>query len=190
VEDDFLLAIVHGNSETRLHQKKTGGRCPGLRRTGHWIKGWALTRATLEPAKKLGQSSQVHGGADVEQGQQNLTRHLPESITRHAAGNQGIVMGPDRTVVIGERIVASLSVGDSPDSPAVKKIRLQHFAGQAGSGFGRSNAGIEALSGIGSAHAAGLFVSIQGQRINRKIIAPECFIKTSLQGLRLMMESA
>src|SRR6185437_4346450 len=144
---------------------------------------------TLKPAKKLWQPSQVYGGTDVEQGQQYLPREFFESITGHAACNQSIIMRPDRTVVIRERIVASLSGCNRTHSPAIKKIRMQHFARQTGSDYWGSNPGIEALSGVGGTNAARRFVAIQSQSIYRKIVTPECVVKTSLQLVCLGVEA-
>src|SRR6185312_5296151 len=99
-------------------------------------------------------------------------------------------MGPNGAVVIRQRIVARLPVRDGANSPAVKEIRAQHLVGYACGDFRRSDAGIEALPGVGGADPARDFVAIEGQGIYGKIVAPECLVKTDSQILRLVVQAA
>ena len=63
--------------------------------------------------------------AHVQQTKQDFSRQFFQSILRHAARDDGIVMRPDRAIVIGERIVPGFATSQSADSPSGAKLAAE-----------------------------------------------------------------
>lgn len=63
---------------------------------------------------------QIEKSAGVEETGKNLQGALFESVGSHARGDNGIVVRPDRSVVVRHRIEADLRCGDGSDTPSVE----------------------------------------------------------------------
>ena len=67
---------------------------------------------------------QINKCTDCEQGRKYFGSHVFESVAGEAGGDQRIVMRPDRTIVIRNRIVSGFSTGYRANSPTRVEIRL------------------------------------------------------------------
>ena len=113
---------INAQTETRLEQEKHRNRGPRLRTTGNRIQRRTFTGPAREPAEQLGQSMQLKKLAGVEETGKNLQCALLESIGGHPGCDKGIVVRPDRSIVIGHRIVSDFRGCDGSDTPSVKHI--------------------------------------------------------------------
>src|SRR6266705_6268433 len=113
---------INSQTETRLEQEKHRNRGPRLRTTGDRIQRRTFTGPAREPAEQLGQSMQLKKLAGVEETGKNLQCALLESIGGHPGCDKGIVVRPDRSIVVRHRIEAGLSGCHGSDAPSVKKL--------------------------------------------------------------------
>ena len=60
--------------------------------------------------------------AGVEETGKNLQGALFESVGGHPGCNEGIIVRPDRSIVVRHRIEADLSSCDGSDTPSVKQF--------------------------------------------------------------------
>jgi hypothetical protein len=102
----------------------------------------------------------------------------PVSPYRHSHGDQGVIMGPDRAVVIGHGIVARLGGGHGADAPAREEGAVRELVGDAGGTIRTGDAGQQYLPGVRGAYTAGLLGAVEGESIGAEIIAPECGLET------------
>ena len=106
---------------------------------------------------------------------------LGQAIARQPMSNQGIVVRPDRTVVITHGIVAAFGGGDGSHAPAGEQCRGQERRGHARGTLGGGDAREQAMSGVGRPHAAGPLIPIEGQGIAGQFLAPEGLLEPLLQ---------
>src|SRR6476646_4444920 len=85
--------------EAGLHQRKTCGARPSLRRTSYWIhrRPAATPRKTAE---QLRETSRFPVRGRAEQAGKNLQHCFFEPIARHSERDHCIVVRPHRAVVI------------------------------------------------------------------------------------------
>ena len=121
-ESEACMRGINAQTETRLEQEKHRNRGPRLRTTGDRVQRRTFTGPAREPAEQLGQSMQLKKLAGVEEPANNLQCALFEPLGGHPRCDQGIVVRPDRSIVIGHRIVSDLRGCDGPDAPSVKKL--------------------------------------------------------------------
>src|SRR5438445_13459774 len=85
-----------------------------------------------------------------------------EAIQREPQRDQGVVMWPDRSIMIRHRVVASLSGGDCANPPTGKhSFAEQSFSGQGGT-FCTCHLAKQCLTSICSSYTALLFDDIEG----------------------------
>ncbi len=160
---------------------------PGLGRAGHWVKGRAFPKPTLQPAEELRQPVQFHHAAHVEQGEQNFPRQILEAVSCKPARDQGIVMGPDRAVVVRKRVVTSFSGGQGADSPSAEEIGPKQSVCSSFSPLRTCDTRVQAVARVRRAYPAGPFLAVKRQGVSAKVFAPEGFLEmlAELSSLRL-----
>src|SRR5207245_9293779 len=83
-----------------------------------------------------------------------------EAIQRESQRDQGIVMWPDRSIVIRQRVVTSLSGGDGANPPTGKHpFAEQSFSGKRGP-FCTRHLATQRVTSVCSPHPALLFIAI------------------------------
>ncbi len=118
VQADLVGHGIELQPERGLDQRERRGARPGLRRAGNRIERRPAAAAPPEAAEQLRQPLHLHVGRGIEQAcEQALDRAL-QAVAREPERDQRIVVRPDRTVVVGHRIVARFSVRDRADAPA------------------------------------------------------------------------
>ncbi len=115
---------MNRQAKTCLENEERRGRCPNLGRARDRIKCGSFPWAPFEAAEQLRQSMQVDHAAQIEQAEENLAGIVLESVFRHAAGNQGIVVRPDRTVMVGKWVISDFGRSHGADSPSCKEKRV------------------------------------------------------------------
>jgi len=68
---------------------------------------------------------QIHHDAGVEQPRQNLQGLELEAVTRQPHGDQGVVVGPYRTVVVGHGIETRFVYWGWSESPSRERVNIQ-----------------------------------------------------------------
>ena len=107
-----------------------------MRRAGYRIESRALPRTTIDSAEQFGQALKFDRGAEIEQAHQNAAGKLAKIVAGHSRSDDGIVMRPDRTVVVRERVVARLMTADRPNTPSAEKILADQGVGHEVRAFG------------------------------------------------------
>src|SRR5262245_8181748 len=110
------------------------------------------------------------------------------AIAGEAGGDQGVVVRPDRAVVIGHGIVACLAVGNGADAPTRIVGRQQEFGGDGSGALGPGDAGKEGMPGIAGSHLAGGLGTVESQRVAADLLTPETAIEALAKRLRLPLE--
>jgi len=80
----------------------------------------ALTGEAFESAEQFRQTVQIQDNAGIEQAGEDLYGLVLEAIARQAHGDQGVVVRPDRPVVIGHGIVPRCIVGECAYPPTAE----------------------------------------------------------------------
>ena len=123
---------AHLQTEAGLQHREHGGRGPGLRRTRHRVARRPFAGAPREAAEELGHAVLVEIQARIEQPAEHAQRLAGVAIARHAAGDQRVVVRPDRPVVVRHWVVARALAGNGANAPAAVEVAAQQRLGDAG----------------------------------------------------------
>src|SRR5262249_48875713 len=107
---------------------KNAARSPGLRDIRPEVLDRERFRLALDTGVKLRKpvEHKITGGlADIPRDHCNFPG---ETVPFEPHRNDSIVVGPDRTILIGERVVRRIILRQSPDAPAAPHIRLEQSA--------------------------------------------------------------
>src|SRR5439155_12971164 len=116
------------------------------------------------------------------------SHRMLQAVAREAERDQRIVVRPDRSVVIGHRVVADFAPRDGADAPSRKEL-LAHQVGRDPPGtVGSDNAGEQKLTRVGSSHPAWLLGAVERQRIRAEFPAPERVLEALREKLRRGLE--
>src|SRR6516225_4777224 len=118
VKADLAPPLVELEPQTRLDEREDGGACPGLGDATDRIEGRCVKPTPREAAKQFGQPPQLHVGGRLEQSLEDLEYFRLQAVAGKAQRNYGIVMRPDRTVVIGHRVIPRRGDRGRADPPA------------------------------------------------------------------------
>src|SRR5882724_3423252 len=139
-ETNLLGRRVDLQAEGGFQQRQRRGARPGLRIARDGIERWPASRSTLEAAEQLRQAPQIHVAGGIEHAFEQLLDLGLMAIAGKTERDQGVVMRPDRPVVIRHRIVARLAPGDGPDAPSGEELRRQEHRGDLASAYVPSSA--------------------------------------------------
>ena len=107
-KNDPVACAFDSQAQAGLDQHKRRCRCPCLRRTCHGVKRRTFSSSAFEAAKEFRKAMQFHVTTDVEQREHHSARQISEAIAPETARDKRVIVRPDRTVVIRERIVPRL----------------------------------------------------------------------------------
>ena len=137
--------------------------------------------AATEAAEQFGKALLVEIEGRFEQGTEDPGYRILQAVTRKTRRDQGVVMRPDRTVVITYRIVTAFPARERPDAPTGEAIRLQQTRRHRFRVALRGNAGQESMARVGGNDAAWLLVAIERKDIASKLLIEKCGIEALLQ---------
>src|SRR4030095_11799804 len=92
-------------------------RGPRLGRAGDGIAGRSAVSEPRKAAKKLGQALQIEIARGFEKSAEYSRDFALCAVARQSQRDQRVVVRPDRAIVVGHRVVASLGGGDRPNAP-------------------------------------------------------------------------
>src|SRR5262249_5163785 len=124
-EADFILSGIEVEPKRGLQHEEKRPACPGLRRAGDRIEGWASAMPPLKAAEQLGQTAQLHIGRRRDHTLEYGIDGRFMSVSCKAECNERVVVRPNRTVVVGHGIVPSLLVRNRADAPTREQVRIQ-----------------------------------------------------------------
>src|SRR4029077_9401514 len=108
-----------------------------------------------------------------------------KSVIGKTRRSDGIVVWPDRPIVIGDRIVLLFERTHGANAPAGKRVVGQQNLSHSFC-LGRfGNAGVETMARIRCANATRLFLPVESQSVGGEILAPEGLVELFLEQLRL-----
>src|SRR5690606_35818716 len=96
---------------------------PRLGAASDRVGGGAIAGVTLETTEEFRQAAEVHRGGGIEEPLEELHHVVFKPVARQSQRDQGVVMGPDGAIVIGNRAVARFGRGDGANAPARKEAR-------------------------------------------------------------------
>lgn len=125
-EDNLFLRATDFETQASLKEKEHGPRGPRLRGARNWIERRAFAWTPVKTAEQLRKPVQVEEKACVEQSRENLNHFVLKSVSGKPCSDDGIIMRPDRSVVIGHWVVARFASSYSTHSPPGERC----FAGE------------------------------------------------------------
>ena len=132
-----------------------------------------------EAAEQFRKPPQIHIGGGVEQALEHLLDRMLQAVAREPERDQRVVVRPDRTVVIGHRIVARFAARHGADAPAGEKMRPHQIGGDHAGAIFAHDAAEQQLPGIRRAHLARLLGAIERQRVGAEFLAPERLLQNA-----------
>src|SRR4030095_1384024 len=128
----------------------------------------------IEKDARVHHTSEHHGSRSLE------------FVPAKSRGDQGVIVRPDRTIVIRHRIVAGLTAGYCANSPSGKGC----FIGQGGRNalrvFLRRNTREKTMTSIRRSHPAGPLTAVQSEGVCGKLFTPEDFLEPAARALGLV----
>ena len=157
-----------------------------MRRARDGIGCRSRSRASREAAEELRQSAQIQEHGGVEEAREKPDRRFLEAVTGEPGRDDGVVMRPNRPVVIGHRVVTGLSGCKRPYSPAAVKILSLEAPRQAFRPRPIGDTGPEAMPRVGGEHPARALLTIERKRVGFKVVTPEHLLESPLDGFCLV----
>src|SRR5467141_171285 len=111
-QPNFAAPCVEFETECGFQQRKRRRARPGLRRASNRVQRRAAASFTLKPAEQFGEPPQIHIARGIEQALEHMFDRMLQPVAREAERYQRIVVRPDRSIVIGNRIVACFATRD------------------------------------------------------------------------------
>src|SRR5262245_26055050 len=116
---------------------------------------------------------QIGKHARIEQGTEQREHVPPETVPSKARCHQRRVVGPDRAVVVGHRVVLDLAGRDGSDAPTRKPSRVQQRPGDPPRVLPTRDPGPQTMTRIRGAHSTRALPTIEGKRVGAQLFAPE-----------------
>ncbi len=173
VENQAASEPVDGESQACLQQQEDRGGRPGLGRAGDGVGDRADTGLALEPAEQLGHPVQVEIQSGFKEASEQPRGGPGFAVARETPGDQCVVVGPDRPVMVRKRIVRRFPFGEGANSPAGEQLGVQDGLGDPLAAEGAGDSGEQAMTGVGGSDAARPLGPVQGQRIGAQVFTPE-----------------
>src|SRR5689334_3863569 len=97
-------------------------------------------------------------------------------------------MRPNRSIVVRDRVIASLLKCYRSDPPTTEKFWSEKLTSDGYAMIGRCNAREKTVAGIGCTHETWLFATVQCKGIHADFVGPKAFFESSLQSSGLLLE--
>src|SRR5262245_26372892 len=110
------------------------------------------------------------------------------AVARQASSDQRIVVRPDRSIVIGHRIVARLAMRDGTDAPTRIVGKAQKLGGDFSRAFRPGDARKEGVAGVAGTYLARGLATVERQRVTADLFAPKALLEAPTQSLSLPLE--
>lgn len=159
-----------------------------MRRARDGVGRRSRARAAFEAAEELRQSAQVQEQGGVEETGEKPDRRLLEAVPGEPGRDDGVVMRPNRSIVVGHRVVADLPGGERPNPPAAMKILPLEAPRQALRPRPIGDTGPEAMPRVGGEHPARALLAVERKRIAFKLVTPKHLLESLLDGFCLVSQ--
>src|SRR6266446_621879 len=97
-------------------------------------------------------------------------------------------MGPDGSLVVADRVVATVPLGHRADAPAREEARSEQMSDNVVGTVVVDDPAPEQLADVGRERVDGLLVTVQGERVEAAVREPEVVVERLLQLLGLVLE--
>src|SRR5262245_1498080 len=124
---------------------------------------------------------QIEGHRRFEHCLKQCDRLFHKSITTETIRDQRIVMGPDTSIMISDRIVAGFAFGNGSNTPARERCLRHQRLTHKTSVLRGCNSGDQALARVGSKNMTWALLSIKRQRETRNLRTPERTIEVLVE---------
>ena len=111
---------------------------------------------------------------------------MPKPIARKPRCDQGIVVRPDRSIVITHRIVARFRRRDRAHAPAAERGRSHEATHDRACPFGQRDTGQKGMTRVRGADPTGALVAVERQHISSEFFVEELGIKRFAQFTRAL----
>src|SRR5215210_6146832 len=172
-------------AEHRAHQERHRPRRPRLRAAGSRHLNRLADLAPRVSREDLGQPV-TEARSGFEDGGGYPVHLVQQAVAPQAAGDQGVVVGPDRAVVVGVRVVAPFTLGHGPHTPAAEELLAHQPVGYGPRPTFGYDAAPEEVSGAGAQRVDPAPGSVEGEGVVAAILHPEVPVETlpEIPGLR------
>src|SRR5260370_27739785 len=106
IEPDLIPGLTEAQTEARLHQRESGSACPSLGRASDRVECRRGQLPPGKPAEQLREPPQVHVARGLKEAPEDPQDPGFQTITGETEGKHRAVVRPNRTVVVGNRVVA------------------------------------------------------------------------------------
>src|SRR6266540_565171 len=124
---------------------------------------------------------QIEEKTGIEQTCENRCGRLLQSVSGESRSNQGVIVRPDRSIVIGHGIVARLAASDCAKPPTGERClvckRCHHTARM----FLSRDTSKKTVSRVRSSHPASVLAPIQRKGVGGKFITPKSCLEPATQ---------
>ena len=102
-----------------------------------------------------------------------MRHRMLQAVAREAERDQRIVVRPDRSIVIGHRVVTGFAARHRADAPSRKKFLTHQIGRDQARAVGSNHAGEEKLAGIRRSHLARPLGAVERHSVGAEFLAPE-----------------
>src|SRR6266567_3495271 len=129
---------------------------------------------------------QIEEKTGVEQSCEDHRGRLLESVSAEPRRDQSVIVRPDRSIVIGHRIVARLAASHRTDAPTGERRFFCKRCRNAARVLLCRNTGEKTMPRVRCSHPARLLASIQCNGVSTKIVAPKRLLEATTECLCLL----
>src|SRR5579859_908739 len=135
-----FVVRVSVQSKNRPQEVKHTTCCPGLRHIGSQVLHRECARLSPRSCIQFREPIESEVARSLADVTSDHGRFLRETVTLESHGDDAIVVRPDGSVLIGERIVRGIAGREGSDAPTTPHVRFHKACHNASSTFGAHNA--------------------------------------------------
>src|SRR4029077_16808082 len=133
---------------------------------------------------------QIKEETGIEQTCDDHRRGLLQSVSGESRGNQGVIMRPDRSIVIGHGIVSRLAAPHRTNAPTGERCFVCEGSRYTTSVLLCRDTGEKTVPRVRCAHSARSLAAIQCKSVSGKLITPKCLPEAATERFRLSLQLA
>src|SRR5581483_2239394 len=173
LEGDPARLAVDREAERGGDRLEERARRPRLRRAGDGVRHGPALVAAREAAEELRHASEREVARGVDEDAEEGGRRVGLAVAAEAAGEDRVVVRPDRAVVVAHRVVAAAPDGERPHAEAREEVRLEDAARDERRVLRRGGPGPEHVARVRRGDAARALLAIEREDVRPELVVPE-----------------
>src|SRR6266704_3891034 len=131
---------------------------------------------------------EIEEESGVEQTCEDYRGRLFQPVSGESRSNQGVIVRPDRSVVIGHGVVARFAARHRADSPSGERGLVCESCHYTARVFVSRDTSEKTVTCVRRSHPARLLPPVQRNGVGGEVVAPKGFLEPTMERFRLFLQ--